>query len=105
MSANHCNHKASQHAAQIQHDSKAIEIYEKIASHSLNDSLLKYQAKRYLLDAGISRFFRGDDLDSTTKALEKYRKLDPTFSDTSEYYQHNSTLTSCTCDVIFPSNF
>ncbi|KAL6217242.1 hypothetical protein ACLB2K_010459 [Fragaria x ananassa] len=85
MSANHCNHKAAQHAAQIQHYSKAIEIYEKIASHSLNDSLLKYQAKRYLLDAGICRFFRGDDLDSITKALEQYRKLDPTFSDTSEY--------------------
>ncbi|XP_024164549.1 alpha-soluble NSF attachment protein 2 [Rosa chinensis] len=84
MSANHCNHKAAQHAAQVQRYSKAIKIYEKIASHSLNDSLLKYQAKRYLLDAGICRLCRGDDLDSITKAIERYRKLDPTLSETSE---------------------
>ncbi|GER40440.1 alpha-soluble NSF attachment protein [Striga asiatica] len=63
---------------------KAIEIYEEIARHSLNNNLLKYGVKGHLLNAGLCQLCRGDVV-AITNALEKYQELDPTFSGTREY--------------------
>ncbi|KAF5207758.1 Alpha-soluble nsf attachment protein, partial [Thalictrum thalictroides] len=63
---------------------KAIEIYEEIARQSLNNNLLKYSVKGYLLNAGLCQLCKVDVI-AITNSLEKYEDLDPTFSGTREY--------------------
>lgn len=55
---------------------KAIEIYEEIARHSLNNNLLKYGARGHLLNAGICQLCKGDVV-AITNALEKYQVKHP----------------------------
>ncbi|CAL9133276.1 unnamed protein product [Musa acuminata var. zebrina] len=83
-SANQCNQKVAQFAAQLEQYPKAIEIYEAIARHSINNNLLKYGVKGILLNAGICQLCKGDVV-AITNALERYQELDPTFSGTREY--------------------
>ncbi|KAK4489318.1 hypothetical protein RD792_005122 [Penstemon davidsonii] len=83
-SANQCKQKIAQFAAQIEQYPKAIEIYEEIARHSLNNNLLKYGVKGHLLNAGICQLCKGDVV-AISNALERYQELDPTFSGTREY--------------------
>ncbi|KAF9620236.1 hypothetical protein IFM89_010971, partial [Coptis chinensis] len=63
---------------------KAVQIYEEIVRHSLNNNLLKYNVKGYLLNAGLCQLCKGDAI-AIPNALEKYQDLDPTFSGTREY--------------------
>ncbi|KAG6512564.1 hypothetical protein ZIOFF_030689 [Zingiber officinale] len=72
-SANQCNQKVAQLAAQLEQYPKAIEIYEANAKHSINNNLLKYSVKGILLNAGICQLCKGDI------------EIDPTFSGTREY--------------------
>ncbi|XP_074276540.1 alpha-soluble NSF attachment protein 2 isoform X2 [Silene latifolia] len=83
-SANQCRQKIAQYAAQLEQYPKAIEIYEDIARHSLNNNLLKYGAKGHLLNAGICHLCKGDSV-SITNALDKYQDMDPTFTGTREH--------------------
>ncbi|XP_074562938.1 alpha-soluble NSF attachment protein 2-like, partial [Curcuma longa] len=82
-SANQCNQKVAQLAAQLEQYPKAIEIYEAIAKHSINNNLLKYSVKGILLNAGICQLCKGDVV-AITNALERYQEIDPTFSGTRE---------------------
>ncbi|KAH9605836.1 hypothetical protein KSS87_013936 [Heliosperma pusillum] len=82
-SANQCRQKIAQYSAQLEQYPKAIEIYEDIARHSLNNNLLKYGAKGHLLNAGICHLCKGDTV-SITNALDKYQDMDPTFTGTRE---------------------
>ncbi|KAH7664705.1 NSF attachment protein [Dioscorea alata] len=83
-SANQCKQKVAQFAAQLEQYPKAIEIFEAIARHSMNNNLLKYSVKGLLLNAGICQLCRGDVV-AITNALEKYQDLDPSFSGSREY--------------------
>ncbi|CAI9758859.1 unnamed protein product [Fraxinus pennsylvanica] len=83
-SANQCRLKVAQFSAQSGKYPKAIELYEKIARHSLNDNLLKYGVRGHLLNAGICQLCKGDIV-AITNALDKYQDMDPTFSRTREY--------------------
>ncbi|KAJ8477737.1 hypothetical protein OPV22_021464 [Ensete ventricosum] len=83
-SANQCKQKVAQFAAQLEQYPKAIEIYEAIARHSINNTLLKYGVKGILLNAGICQLCKNDVV-AVTNALERYQELDPTFSGTREY--------------------
>ncbi|CAL9769630.1 unnamed protein product [Musa acuminata subsp. burmannicoides] len=83
-SANQCKQKVAQFAAQLEQYPKAIEIYEAIARHSINNALLKYGVKGLLLNAGICQLCKNDVV-AVTNALERYQELDPTFSGTREY--------------------
>ncbi|XP_064984048.1 alpha-soluble NSF attachment protein-like [Musa acuminata AAA Group] len=83
-SANQCKQKVAQFAAQLEQYPKAIEIYEAIARHSINNTLLKYGVKGFLLNAGICQLCKNDVV-AVTNALERYQELDPTFSGTREY--------------------
>lgn len=51
---------------------KAIEIYETIARRCLNNNLLKYSVKGFLLNAGLCQLCRGDVV-AITNALERYQ--------------------------------
>ncbi|KAK1260828.1 hypothetical protein QJS04_geneDACA001990 [Acorus gramineus] len=82
--ANQCRQKVAQYAAQLEQYPKAIEIFEVIARHSINNNLLKYSVKGLLLNAGLCQLCRGD-LVAIHNSLERYQELDPTFSGTREY--------------------
>ena len=83
-SANQCKQKVAQFSAQLEQYPKAIQIYEAIAQHSINNSLLKYGVKGILLNAGICQLCKADVV-AITNALERYQEIDPTFSGTREY--------------------
>lgn len=63
---------------------KAIEMYEKVATASVANNLMKYSVKDYLLKSGICLLAVGDGV-STNRAFEKYRDMDPTFASTREH--------------------
>lgn len=63
---------------------KAIEHYERVAKSSINNNLMKWSVKEYLLKAGICHLASGDMV-ATRRALESYQDLDPTFVPTREY--------------------
>ncbi|KAL9253695.1 Alpha-soluble NSF attachment protein-like protein [Drosera capensis] len=83
-SANQCKQKVAQFSAQLEQYPKAIEIFEEIARHSINNNLLKYGVRGHLLNAGICQLCKGDPV-AISNALDKYQDLDPTFSRTRDY--------------------
>jgi hypothetical protein len=52
----------------------AIKIYEDIAQQSLNNNLLKYGVRGYLLNSGLCELCKGDIV-AITNALERYQVL------------------------------
>ncbi|XP_010264488.1 PREDICTED: alpha-soluble NSF attachment protein-like [Nelumbo nucifera] len=82
--ANQCRLKVAQFAAQLENYNKAIAIYEEIARQSMNNNLLKYSVKGYLLNAGLCQLCKGDVV-AINNSLERYEEMDPTFSGTREY--------------------
>lgn len=58
---------------------KAIEHFERVAKSSINNNLMRWSVKEYLLKAGICHLATGD-LVGTQKALDGYRELDPSFT-------------------------
>lgn len=62
----------------------AIANYEKVATASVSNNLMKWSVKDYFLKAGLCHLATGD-LVSINRALEKYRELDPTFTTTREH--------------------
>ncbi|KAG0583228.1 hypothetical protein M758_3G120900 [Ceratodon purpureus] len=81
--SNQCKLKVAQYAAQLEQYDKAIAIYEAIAKHSMNNNLLKYSVKGYLLNAGLCQLCGNDDI-KVENAIQYYQELDPTFSGTRE---------------------
>lgn len=57
---------------------KAIENYEKVATVSINNNLMKYSVKDYFLRAGICHLATGDMV-GARRAVEKYNDMDPGF--------------------------
>jgi len=82
-SANACLLKVAQFSAQNEKYAEAIEIYEKCAAQSVDNNLLKWSVKDYLLKAGLCHLCVGDTV-TTQKAFERYENLDATFSSTRE---------------------
>lgn len=81
--ANTCKLKVAQFAAQIELYVKAIEIFEAVAHASLDNNLLKYSVKTYLLNAGLCQLCRNDTV-AIANAVDKYQEMDPTFRGTRE---------------------
>jgi len=63
---------------------KSIANYERISQSSINNNLMKWSVKEYLLKAGICHLASADMV-ATNRALESYRELDPSFSQTREH--------------------
>lgn len=63
---------------------KAIGNYEKVAAASVSNNLMRYSVKDYFLKAGICHLATQDTV-ATDRALEKYRDMDPTFTQTREH--------------------
>jgi len=81
-SANKCLLKVAQYAAQLENYQKAIQIYEQVASASLDNSLLKYSAKEYFFRAVLCHMCV-DNLDAQ-HALQRYETMYPAFQDSRE---------------------
>lgn len=73
---------------------KAIENYEKVAEQSINNNLMRYSVKDYLLKAGICHLASGDQV-AAQRALERYREMDPSFAS-----QRESLLLQDLCDAV-----
>jgi alpha-soluble NSF attachment protein len=63
---------------------KAISHFEKVATSSVSNNLMKWSVKDYFLKSGICLLAVGDMV-ATTRALEKYRDMDPSFASTREH--------------------
>lgn len=63
---------------------KAIANYERCAKTSINNNLMKWSVKEYLLKAGMCHLAT-NDMVAANRALESYRDLDPSFSQTREH--------------------
>jgi len=57
---------------------KAIELYERVAKSSIQNNLMKWSVKEYLLKAGICSLATGDMV-GVNAALDRYRDLDNSF--------------------------
>jgi len=57
---------------------KAIQNYERVATASIDNNLMKYSVKDYFLKAGICHLASGDIV-STQRAIQKYAEMDPSF--------------------------
>lgn len=57
---------------------RAIKIYEAIAKHSMNNNLLKYSVKGYLLNAGLCQICGNDDV-KVENAIQNYQVISPPF--------------------------
>lgn len=76
-SANKCLLKVAQYAAQLENYQKAIQIYEQVASSSLDNSLLKYSAKEYFFRAALCHLCI--DMLNAQHALQQYENMYPAF--------------------------
>lgn len=63
---------------------RAIANYEKVATSSVSNNLMKWSVKDYFLKAGICILATGDMV-AMRQALEKYRDMDNTFASTREH--------------------
>jgi len=63
---------------------KAIELYESVAKSSVQNNLMKWSVKEYLLKAGICSLAT-QDMVGVNAALERYRNLDNSFSQQREH--------------------
>ncbi len=63
---------------------KAIANFEKVATSAVGNNLKRWSIKDYFLKSGICLLAVGDQV-AMTRALEKYRDMDPTFTSTREH--------------------
>jgi alpha-soluble NSF attachment protein len=89
-SANQCLLKVAQMNAELEQYQKAIEIYEQVASASLDVALLRWSVKDYLFHAGLCHL-AFSDASAARAAVDKYQEMDPNFADSREC----TLLTAC----------
>jgi alpha-soluble NSF attachment protein len=82
-SVNQCFLKVAQFGAQLERYDLAIEKFEQVAQASIENTLLKYSVKEYLLKSGLCHLATTDVI-GARRALEKYQEMDVTFSSTRE---------------------
>ena len=86
--ANPCLLRVATMAAQLEDYDKAVGIYEQVSEGSIDNQLLHYSVKEYLMKAALCRFanFKGAEkgLEDMKAHLERYQNLDVTFMDTRE---------------------
>lgn len=81
--ANKCRLKVAQFSAELNKYPEAVDIYEDIAKGCVDNNLLKYSAKGYLLNAGICRLC-SNDVWEVRSAVDKFSELDPNFAGSRE---------------------
>ncbi|WBW71251.1 alpha SNAP [Schizosaccharomyces osmophilus] len=82
--ANKAYLKVADLAGQAGEYSVAIQKFEQVARASVQNSLLKWSVKDYLLKAGFCYMAQGDEI-ATRGALENFIQIDPSFATTREH--------------------
>jgi alpha-soluble NSF attachment protein len=62
----------------------SISHFEKVATSSVSNNLMKWSVKDYFLKSGLCLLAVGDMV-ALNRGLEKYREMDPTFASTREH--------------------
>lgn len=81
--ANTMRKKVAALCANAGNHGKAADLFEKVAADALDNNLLKYSAREYLLQAGICRLCMGDMV-GASRAVESYNSMDPSFPSSRE---------------------
>jgi alpha-soluble NSF attachment protein len=82
--ANACLIKVATLSAELKQYDRAIGLFEQVATASINNNLLRFSVKDYLLRASICHLCVGDWV-SARRAIDNYTEMDTTFNSTSEY--------------------
>lgn len=91
--ANKCLLKVATYASQLEHYEKAIEIYEKIGTYSMDSTLLKYGAKDHFFKAALCHFCV--DMLNAKLSVQRYEEMFPAFSDSRECKLVKKLLDAC----------
>ncbi|KAJ3218981.1 hypothetical protein HDU67_003345 [Dinochytrium kinnereticum] len=89
--ADACLLKVATFAAQLQRYEEAVEKFELVATHSVDNKLTKWSVRDYLFKAGLCLLCLNDNI-RMTSCLERYRQMDVTFDSTREYQFLKSIL-------------
>lgn len=81
--ATKCKLKVAEFSAELGKFSRAVDIFEEAAKRAVENNLLKFSARGYLLNAGICVLCYAS-LDTIETKLEKYRDIDLQFSGSRE---------------------
>mmetsp|Transcript_4081 Transcript_4081/g.7156 ORF Transcript_4081/g.7156 Transcript_4081/m.7156 type:complete len:289 (+) Transcript_4081:79-945(+) len=81
--ANQCLLQVAQLSAQVNKFKEAIKIFEQCAETALNNNLLKWSAKEYLLKAGLC-VLALNDMDAAKRAVQRYKTMDMSFDGSRE---------------------
>lgn len=81
-SANKCLLKVAQYAAQLEQYPKAVQIYEQVATSSMDNQLLRYSAKDHFFRAALCHMCQ--EPQEAAIAIQKYEEMFPAFSDARE---------------------
>jgi len=92
--ASSCLVKVALFSAQLERFDKAIELYEQIATQSIDNNLLKWSVKDYFLRAGLCHLAKGDVV-AAERAVERYLDMDATFSSQRECKFLQELVTAC----------
>lgn len=92
--ANNCLLKVAEFAAETGDFTKAIEVYEEVASRSLDNNLLRWSVKEYFLCAGICQLCTGDMV-TASRAIDRYADQDESFANQRECKLLRDVLEAC----------
>lgn len=88
-----CLLKVAHSCAVMENYAKAAEIFERVSSECVDNDLLKWSVKEYLLKAGICQLCTGDIV-ACKRALDKYCSLSAEFGTTREFELLSSLVTA-----------
>ena len=92
--ANACKLKVAQLAANSGKYDEAVEIYENVARAAMDNNLLKFSVRNYLFHAFLCVLAKQDTV-GASRALEKYKEMDPTFGVQRECKLCEAILEAC----------
>mmetsp|Transcript_14822 Transcript_14822/g.21604 ORF Transcript_14822/g.21604 Transcript_14822/m.21604 type:complete len:290 (+) Transcript_14822:70-939(+) len=98
-SANQCFLRVAVLSAELEQYETAINMYESVASASLDVALLKWSVKDYFFQAGLCHLASGDQV-AYKRAIDRYQDQDVSFGDSRECKMLQDLAEACEeCDV------
>jgi len=92
--ANTCRLKVAQLAANAGKYDDAVEIYENVARAAMENTLLKFSVRNYLFNSFLCVLAKQDTV-GASRALDKYKDMDPTFATQRECKLCEAILEAC----------
>jgi len=92
--SNQCTLKVAHLCGELEQYEKAYNLFEKVASNSIDNELAKWSVKEYLLKAGLCHLANKANEGGFMTFLDTFDEIDGTFRDTREYKFLENLLTS-----------